>query len=147
MTAPRPDGSQASRAIRLSLCDAGIVPEHVDFVNAHGSSTPLNDATEVRAVRAALGDRAEEIPVTGTKGLHGHALGASGAIEAAITCLSIRHGFIPGTANLRVADPACDLRHLPGNGEAADIGIAVSNSFGFGGINACLVFAHPDWAD
>ena len=84
--------------------------------------------------------------MTGTKGLHGHALGASGAIEAAIAGLAIRHGFIPGTANLRTPDPDCDLRHLPGCGEAAQIGIAVSNSFGFGGINACLVLSDPDWA-
>lgn len=145
MTAPRPDGSQAARAMRLSLADAGVDPEHVDHVNAHGSSTPLNDATEVRAVRAALGARAEVVPVTGTKGLHGHALGASGAIEAAITCLAIQKHFVPGTANLRDADPDCDLQHLPGVGESREVGVVISNSFGFGGINACLVLAHPDW--
>jgi 3-oxoacyl-[acyl-carrier-protein] synthase II len=146
MTAPRPDGAQAARALRLSLCDAGVEPRDVDYVNAHGSSTPLNDSTEVRAVRMALGERAETTPVTGTKGLHGHALGASGAIEAAITCLAMRHDYVPGTANLRDPDPACDLQHLPGAGESANIGVAVSNSFGFGGINACLVLAHPEWA-
>jgi 3-oxoacyl-[acyl-carrier-protein] synthase II len=146
MTAPRPDGSQAARALRLALCDAGLGPEHVDYVNAHGSSTPLNDVTEVRAIRLALGERADQVPVTGTKGLHGHALGASGAIETAIACLALQEGYVPGTANLRDADPACDLRHLPGSGEACEIGVAVSNSFGFGGINACLVLAHPSWA-
>jgi 3-oxoacyl-[acyl-carrier-protein] synthase II len=146
MTAPLPDGSQAARAMSLSLADAGVDPNAVDYVNAHGSSTPLNDSTEVLAIRKALGQRAEEIPVTGTKGLHGHALGASGAIEAAIAALAIRHGFIPGTANLRTPDPACDLRHLPDGGEAARIAITISNSFGFGGINACLVLSNPDWA-
>jgi 3-oxoacyl-[acyl-carrier-protein] synthase II len=146
MTAPLPDGSQAARAIRLALADAGVAPGEVDYVNAHGSSTPLNDSTEVLAIRTALGARAEEIPVTGTKGLHGHALGASGAIEAAIGCLAIREEFAPGTANLRCPDPACDLRHLPGFGEPREIGVVLSNSFGFGGVNACLILAHPDWA-
>jgi 3-oxoacyl-[acyl-carrier-protein] synthase II len=146
MTAPRPDAAQAARAIRLALADAGIEARHVDYVNAHGSSTPLNDSTEVRATRAALGERAEEIPVTGTKGLHGHALGASGAIEMAIACLAIERAWAPGTTNLRDADPECDLQHLPGAGRPHEIGIAVCNSFGFGGINASVVLAHPDWA-
>ncbi|HEX5166428.1 MAG TPA: beta-ketoacyl-[acyl-carrier-protein] synthase family protein [Thermomicrobiales bacterium] len=146
MTAPLPDGSQAARAISLALADGSVSPANVDYVNAHGSSTPLNDSTEVLAIRRALGQRAEEIPVTGTKGLHGHALGASGAIEAAIACLAIQRGYVPGTANLRTPDPACDLRHLPGEGEARKIGALLSNSFGFGGINACLVMSHPDWA-
>jgi 3-oxoacyl-[acyl-carrier-protein] synthase II len=146
MTAPLPDGSQAARAIRLSLADANVEPASVDYINAHGSSTPLNDSTEVLAIRAALGRRAEEIPVTGTKGLHGHALGASGAIEAAIAALAIQHQIVPGTANLRTPDPECDLNHLPGCSEPREIGITVSNSFGFGGINACLVLSHPDWS-
>jgi len=146
MTAPLPDGSQAARSITLSLADAGIEPGAVDYVNAHGSSTPLNDSTEVLAIRRALGQRAEEIPVTGTKGLHGHALGASGAIEAAIAALAIQHGLVPGTANLHNPDPQCDLNHLPDGSEAREIGVSISNSFGFGGINACLVLAHPDWA-
>jgi 3-oxoacyl-[acyl-carrier-protein] synthase II len=145
MTAPRPDGAQAARAIRVALADAGVAPEQVDYVNAHGSSTPLNDATEVLALRQALGARAEQVPVTGTKGLHGHALGASGAIEAAITCLAIRHGYVPGTANLRQPDPACDLLHLPGEGRTQPVGLTLCNSFGFGGVNACLVLAHPEW--
>lgn len=146
MTAPRPDASQSTRAIRLALADAGIEPHHVDYVNAHGSSTPLNDSTEVRAVRAALGGRAEEIPVTSTKGLHGHALGASGAIEAAIACLAIERGWVPGTANLCEPDPACDLQHFPGEGTPREVGVAICNSFGFGGTNVCLVLAHPEWA-
>jgi 3-oxoacyl-[acyl-carrier-protein] synthase II len=145
MTAPRPDGSQAARAFQLSLADAGLAASHVDYVNAHGSSTVLNDVTEVRAMRMALGPRSEDIPVTSTKGLHGHALGASGAIEAAIASLAIERGYVPGTANLCEPDPDCGLRHLPGTGACTPVGVAVSNSFGFGGINACLVLAHPDW--
>ncbi len=146
MTAPRPDAAQSTRAIQLALADAGIQPCQVDYVNAHGSSTPLNDSTEVRAIRAALGKRAEAVPVTGTKGLHGHALGASGAIEVAIACLAIDRGWIPGTANLREADPECDLQHFPGGGIEREVGIVLCNSFGFGGINACLVLANPGWA-
>lgn len=147
MTAPLPDGSQAARSITLSLADAGIPPSEIDYVNAHGSSTPLNDSTEVLAIRTALGKRADDVPVTGTKGLHGHALGASGAIELAIACLAIKNSFVPGTANLRTPDPACDLQHLPEGGESRKIGVVLSNSFGFGGINACLVIGHPEWAD
>jgi 3-oxoacyl-[acyl-carrier-protein] synthase II len=146
MTAPLPGGTQAARSIRLALADAGVCPADIDYVNAHGSATPLNDATEVGAIRQALGARAEQIPVTGTKGLHRHALGASGAIEAAIACLAIEHEYVPGTANLNDADPACDLQHLPGEGRDMGIGVVLSTSFGFGGINACLILAHPDWS-
>lgn len=147
MTAPLPDGAQAARAITLALADARVAPSAIDYVNAHGSSTPLNDSTEVAAIRKALGPRAEEVPVTGTKGLHGHALGASGAIEAAIACLAIQHRVVPGTANLRTRDPACDLRHLPGGCQAYAVDVALSNSFGFGGTNACLILGHPDRED
>lgn len=141
MTAPRPDGSQSARAITRALRDAGLRPEQVDYVNAHASATPLNDSVEVHAIKNALGNHAYRVPVTGTKGLHGHALGASGAIEAAITCLAIDHQYVPGTANLRVPDPACDLQHLPLAGRHQAIRYAISNSFGFGGINACLTFS------
>jgi 3-oxoacyl-[acyl-carrier-protein] synthase II len=147
MTAPLPDGSQAARAISRSLDDAGVAPSAIDYVNAHGSSTPLNDSTEVLAIRRALGSRAEEVPVTSTKGLHGHALGASGAIEAAIACLAIQHRVVPGTANLRNPDPACDLRHQAEGCVTLPIGIALANSFGFGGTNACLILSYPDWAN
>lgn len=147
MTAPRPDGTQAARAVTLALADAEIDATQIDYVNAHGSSTPLNDSTEVMALRSGLGKHVETIPVTGTKGLHGHALGASGAIEAAITCAAIQHSHVPGTANLVNPDPACDLEHLPGQGRDMPIGVALSDSFGFGGINACLILAHPDWSN
>jgi 3-oxoacyl-[acyl-carrier-protein] synthase II len=141
MTAPRPDGSQSARAITRALRDARLRPEQIDYVNAHASATPLNDSVEVLAIKHALGDHAYRVPVTGTKGLHGHALGASGAFEAAITCLAIDHQYVPGTANLLASDPACDLQHLPLNGRHQAIRHAISNSFGFGGINACLVFS------
>jgi 3-oxoacyl-[acyl-carrier-protein] synthase II len=139
MTAPRPDGAQAARAMRLALADAHVAPDEVDHVNAHGSSTPLNDPTETLAIRQVLGDHAGRIPVSGTKGYYGHALGASGAIEAAICALTLQRGWVPPTVNLAVADPACDLDYVPRTGRDAPVRTAMSNSFGFGGINASLV--------
>jgi 3-oxoacyl-[acyl-carrier-protein] synthase II len=108
-------------------------------VNAHGSSTPLNDPTETLALKSAHGDHAYTIPMSGTKGYYGHALGASGAIEAAICALALRRGWLPPTVNLETPDPACDLPHITGDGRAVEPGIVLSNSFGFGGINAALV--------
>jgi 3-oxoacyl-[acyl-carrier-protein] synthase II len=140
MTAPRPDGSQAARAMRLALRSAGLNPDQVDYVNAHGSSTPLNDPTESRAIRDVFGDHADHLSVNGTKGYHGHALGATGAIEAAATLFTLRHGWIPPTLNLDQPDPACDLRYVTGAGESRQVRFAISNSFGFGGVNAALVF-------
>lgn len=140
MTAPRPDGAQAARAIRLALADARSAPAEVQYVNAHGSSTPLNDPTETLAIRHALGEHAGRIAVSGTKGYYGHALGASGAIESAICALATSRRWLPPTVNLRDPDPACDLDYLNGGGREADPELLVSNSFGFGGINAVLVF-------
>jgi len=140
MTAPRPDGRQAARAMHLALADAHIGPSEVQYVNAHGSSTPLNDPTETGAIRQVFGDHADTLAVSGTKGYYGHALGASGAIEAAICALASRHCWLPPTVNLADADPACDLDYLAGEGRPADPEHLVSNSFGFGGINAVLVF-------
>jgi 3-oxoacyl-[acyl-carrier-protein] synthase II len=139
MTAPRPDGSQAARAMRLALADGHVAPDEVDYVNAHGSSTPLNDPTETAAIRQVLGERADRIPVSGTKGYYGHALGASGAIEAAICALALQRGWLPPTVNLTAPDPACDLDYIPGHGRDQRAATLVSNSFGFGGINAALV--------
>jgi 3-oxoacyl-[acyl-carrier-protein] synthase II len=139
MTAPRPDGSQAARAMRSALRTAGIQPDDVDFISPHGSSTPLNDATETLAIKDVFGERAFAIPVSGTKPYHGHALGASGAIEAAITCLAMTRGWIPPTLNLENADAACDLDYVADGGRAFSPRISLSNSFGFGGINASLV--------
>jgi 3-oxoacyl-[acyl-carrier-protein] synthase II len=140
MTAPRPDGSSSHRCMRLALADAGVSPEQVDHVNAHGSGTPLNDKTETAAIKKLLGERAHSVPVSATKSLTGHPLGASGAIEAAISCLSIQHGFVPATANLREPDPDCDLDYVTDGPRRQPVRTVLSNSFGFGGINAALVF-------
>ena len=144
MTAPRPDGTRAARCISLALADAGIAPTEVDYVNAHGSSTPLNDRTETLALHHAFGAHAARLAVSGTKGYYGHPLGASGAIEAAITALVLARGWMPPTLNLVSPDPACDLDYLPGGGDGRRCEVAVSNSFGFGGINAALVLRRAD---
>lgn len=143
MTAPLPDGSQAARAMRLALQDADAVPTEVEYVNAHGSSTPLNDRTETLAIKQIFGDHAQRIPVSGTKGYYGHALGASGAIEIAICSLAMERGWLPPTVNLTEADEACDLDYLPGTGRAERVDCLMSNSFGFGGINAALLLRRP----
>ena len=139
MTAPRPDGAQAARAMRLALADAEVSPGEIGYVNAHASSTPLNDPTETLAIRQVLGVHAARIPVSGTKGYYGHALGASGAIEAAICALALQREWLPPTVNLDVPDETCDLLHVTGTGAAARVDHVISNSFGFGGINAALV--------
>jgi 3-oxoacyl-[acyl-carrier-protein] synthase II len=139
MTAPRPDASQAARAMRLALADAHVAASEVDYVNAHGSSTPLNDPTETLAVKQVLGDRAYRIPISGTTGYYGHALGASGALEAAICALSLDRRWLPPTVNLSAPDPACDLDYVAGSGRDAEPETILTNSFGFGGINASLV--------
>jgi 3-oxoacyl-[acyl-carrier-protein] synthase II len=140
MTAPRPDGAQAARAMSIALCTAGLRPDQLDYVNAHGSSTPLNDPTESRVIRGVLGEHADRVVVNGTKGYHGHSLGATGAIEAAATLLTLQRGWVPPTLNLEEADPACDLPFATGAGSDRLVRYAISNSFGFGGINAALVF-------
>jgi 3-oxoacyl-[acyl-carrier-protein] synthase II len=140
MTAPRPDGSQAARAMQLALDDAHVHPEDIDYINAHGSSTPLNDPAETLAIKRIFADRAYAIPISGTKGYYGHALGASGAFEAAICALAISHEWLPPTLNLTNPDPRCDLNYLPSRGIAARVDHVLSNSFGFGGINAALLF-------
>lgn len=139
MTAPRPDGKQAARAMHLALTDAGVTTADVGYINAHGSSTPLNDVTETLAIETVFGERAPHIPISSTKGYYGHALGASGAFEAAISALAIHHGWLPPTVNLTTADPACSLDYIPRVGRALAVDTVLSNSFGFGGINACVV--------
>jgi 3-oxoacyl-[acyl-carrier-protein] synthase II len=139
MTAPLPDGSQAARSIQLALRDADISPTDIGYVNAHGSSTPLNDPTETAAIKRVFGDHAYRIPVSSTKGYYGHALGASGAIEAAICALALRNHWVPPTVNLHTPDDSCDLDYVPARGRPADLGCVLSNSFGFGGVNAALV--------
>jgi 3-oxoacyl-[acyl-carrier-protein] synthase II len=144
MTAPRPDGRQAARAMCLALADAHVAPHEVGYVNAHGSSTPLNDPTETLAVHQVFGEHAPQLAVSGTKGYYGHALGASGAFEAGITALALAREWLPPTVNLAEADAACDLAYLTGEGRDAAVDVALSNSFGFGGINAALLFRRDD---
>jgi 3-oxoacyl-[acyl-carrier-protein] synthase II len=139
MTAPLPTGEQAARAVTLALDEAGILPRELDYINAHGSATPLNDRTETLVFKRALGEAAGAIPISGTKGLHGHALGASGAIEAAICALIFREGWLPPTANLDEPDPECDLDFIRDVGRQRRIERLLTTSFGFGGINAALV--------
>lgn len=143
MAAPRPDGAQAARAMRLALASAATTPTAVDYVNAHGSSTPLNDATETEAIKQVFGERAYQIPVSATKPFHAHALGASGAIEAAICCLAMVRGWIPPTLNLDEPDDRCDLDYVAGQGREFRPAVCLSNSFGFGGINAAIVLKAP----
>jgi 3-oxoacyl-[acyl-carrier-protein] synthase II len=144
MSAPHPAGAEAARAIGLALRDARLYPEDIEYINAHGSSTPLNDKTETMAIKQVFGERARRIPVSGTKGLYGHPLGASGAIEAAIGALSLSHDYLPPTVNYAIPDPECDLDYLPNVGRVARVQYLLSNSFGFGGINACLVLGRFD---
>jgi 3-oxoacyl-[acyl-carrier-protein] synthase II len=139
MAAPRPDGSRAAACMRMAIESAGLTATDVDHVNAHASSTPLNDATESKAIRSALGGHADSVPVTGTKPYHGHALGASGAMEAGISCLSLYEGWIPPTLNLVEPGEGCDLDYVTGTGRDAELHAVISNSFGFGGINAVLL--------
>lgn len=139
MTAPRPDGAQAARAMRIALDDAHVSPSDIEYINAHGSSTPLNDPTETLAIKDVFGDHAYRLQMSGTKGYYGHALGASGAIETALCAMAVEREWLPPTVNLTVADAACDLNFLPGSGRTARVDHVLTNSFGFGGINAALV--------
>jgi len=139
MTAPLPSGEQAARCMRDALADAGVRAEEIDYINAHGSSTPLNDPTETLAIKQVLGDHAYRIPVSSTKGYYGHALGASGAIETAISALVLERGWIPPTLNLITPGEGCDLDYVPQHGRVAQPNVVLTNSFGFGGINASLV--------
>lgn len=139
MTAPLPSGAQAARCMREALADAGVEPTAIDYVNAHGSSTPLNDPTETLALKQVLGQHAYAIPVSSTKGYYGHALGASGAIETAISALVLDRGWIPPTLNLETPGEGCDLDYVPKRGREASPEVVLTNSFGFGGINASLV--------
>jgi len=143
MTAPRPDARQAVRAMRLALGSATVAPDQIDFISPHGSSTPLNDTTESLAIKEVFGDRAWHVPISGSKPYHAHALGASGAIEVAICCLAMSRGWIPPTLNFESGDDDCDLDYVAGSGRSHRPGACLSNSFGFGGINASLVLIAP----
>jgi len=139
MTAPRPDGAQVIRVLKEALSDARLKPEEIEYISAHASATPLNDKTETMAIKSVFGEHAYTIPMSGTKAMHGHALGASGAFEMAISCLVLKHDYLPPTLNLDHPDPECDLDYIPHEGRQMRVNTILSNSFGFGGINACLV--------
>jgi 3-oxoacyl-[acyl-carrier-protein] synthase II len=139
MTTPLPSGESCIRAMRDALADANVAPEQIDYVNAHASSTQLNDSAETMSIKEVLGERAYKIPVSGTKGYYAHPLGATGAIEAALCALAMENQWVPPTINYANADPACDLDVVPNHGRAAELNYIMSNSFGFGGINASIV--------
>jgi 3-oxoacyl-[acyl-carrier-protein] synthase II len=139
IVAPLEDGRGAVQAMRVALDDAGISAGDVDYINAHGTSTPLNDASETRAIKTALGEHAYNVPINSTKSMAGHLLGAAGAIEALACIKAITEGIIHPTINYTTPDPECDLDYVPNQARKADVRIALSNSFGFGGHNACIV--------
>ena len=140
ITSPIPGGVGGARAMSLAIADAGLQPKDIDYVNAHGTSTPANDSNETSAIKTALGDRARQIPVSSTKSMTGHLLGGSGGIEAVAAVLALQHGVIPPTINHQNPDPACDLDVVPNQAREQIISTALSNSFGFGGHNVCLAF-------
>ena len=139
LTAPRPEGDRVARAMTLALDEAGLAPEDVDYVNAHGTGTPLSDPAETRAIHRAFGAHAAHVAVSSTKSMLGHLLGAAGVVEAAICALSIEHGVIPPTLNLDVPDPACDLDYVPKQARRKPVNVALTNSQAFGGHNVTLV--------
>ena len=139
ITAPPPGANGAVRAMRIALADAGIGPEQVGYVNAHGTSTPANDAAETTALKTVFGDHARGVPISSTKSMTGHMLGAAGAVEAIICVLAMRDGVLPPTINQEVADPECDLDYIPNQPRKADVEYSLSNSMGFGGHNVALV--------
>jgi beta-ketoacyl-acyl-carrier-protein synthase II len=139
VAAPDPQGAGAVRAMRWAIRDAGVTPADVDYINAHGTGTPVNDATETYAIKVLFGEQAYNIPVTSVKGLLGHMMGAAGAVEAIYSAYALLHGIIPPTWNYETPDPICDLDYVPNKPRLANLRVALSNSFGLGGQNACLV--------
>ena len=147
VTAPMATGEGAATAIKKALEDANLKPEDVDYINAHGTSTPLNDSSETLALKSALGDVAYQIPISSTKSVTGHMLGAGGAVEGVFSIMAIRENFVPPTVNLDNPDPACDLNYTPNVGVSHPINVVMSNSFGFGGHNAVLIFGGYEQKD
>jgi 3-oxoacyl-[acyl-carrier-protein] synthase II len=141
ISAPAENGAGAAMSMRLALEDAGLQVTDIDYINAHGTSTPLNDKSETAAIKTVFGGQAYKIPVSSTKSMTGHLLGASGAVEAVFSILAMREGVIPPTINYQTPDPECDLDYVPNQPRKAVIRHAMSNSFGFGGHNATLVFS------
>ena len=140
LTEPSPQGKSAAKAMQIAMQRAGIKPEEIDYINAHGTSTPLNDRHETQAIKSALGEEAHRVPISSTKSMTGHLLGAGGALEAEACVLAIRDGIIPPTINLEHPDPDCDLDYTPCKSRPRPVKIAMSNSFGFGGHNSVLIF-------
>jgi nodulation protein E len=138
ITQPKPEG--AAQAMNAALDDAGLKPEMIGYINAHGTGTPANDSSEAAAIRLVFSDQTEKLAISSTKSMHGHTLGAAGAIEAVATVLSLHHGILPPTANFIERDPDCNLDVIPNAPRKAQCEYAMSNSFGFGGLNAVLVF-------
>ena len=139
MTAPAPGGEGGARAMAQALSDGGVAPEQVGYINAHGTSTPLNDSGETAAIKAVFGDHAYKLAVSSTKSMTGHMLGAAGAVEAIFTALTLRDGYLPATIHYQEPDPTCDLDYVPNQGREAQVAYALSNSLGFGGHNACVL--------
>jgi len=144
LTAPEPNGEGVERVMRIALNHAGITPEEVDAINAHGTATPFNDIAETRGIKKVFGERAREIPISGIKSMVGHCLGSAGGIEAVATVLTLENGIIPPTIHYEVPDPLCDLNYTPNQSIKRDVQVALSNSFAFGGNNVCLVFGKYD---
>jgi 3-oxoacyl-[acyl-carrier-protein] synthase II len=140
ITQPAPDGEGAARSMGLALADAGVRPSEVDYINAHGTSTPTGDVNETQAIKTVFGEHAYKVAVSSTKSMTGHLLGAAGGVESVITVLTILHGQIPPTINYEVPDPDCDLDYVPNTARRLPVRVALTNSFGFGGTNASLVF-------
>ena len=140
ITAPSEDGDGGRRAMTMAIEKAGIRPDEVDYINAHGTSTPYNDKLETMAIRACFGAHADRLAVSSTKSMTGHLLGGAGGLEAGISALAVYHQAVPPTINLDVPDPECDLDYVPGTGRAQAVRYALSNSFGFGGTNVALLF-------
>jgi 3-oxoacyl-[acyl-carrier-protein] synthase II len=140
LVAPHPEGEGAIRTMRWALEDAGLQAEEVDYINAHGTSTPLNDLSETLAIKAVFGEHAYRVPISSTKSMIGHALGASGALEALACVMTLQTGIIHPTINQEERDPQCDLDYVPNEARRATVRTILKNSFGFGGQNACLVF-------
>jgi 3-oxoacyl-[acyl-carrier-protein] synthase II len=141
ITAPEPSGDGAIRCVRRALERAALRVEDIQYINAHGTGTPLNDLSETRAIKQVFGESAYTVPISSTKSMTGHMLGAAGAFEAMVTIFAMRDGFLPPTINLEHPDPECDLDYIPNVGRAVQARLAITTSFGFGGHNACLVFA------
>ena len=144
MTAPAPEGEGAARCMRLALKDAGLEPTDVDYINAHGTSTEYNDANETMAIKKVFGEQAAKLAVSSTKSMTGHLLGAAGAVEGVFSVLTLHHGLIPPTINYDNPDPQCDLDYVPNEARKADLQIVLSNSFGFGGTNACVIMRRAE---